>query len=156
MLPDEKAFRGDLLKAPFLLGELEGRWKLHSLEWPIALIDLTARDALPYRLRFDLTNYPSSPPTASLWSRESNVALPHGCFPRSRSGNGRVKDVFRTDWMQGQALYLPCDRTALIGHDYWLQEMPSKTWQPSVGITHYLELVHELLTCPDYAPPAGA
>lgn len=154
--PDEKAFRSDLLKAPFMLGELEGRWKLESLEWPIALIDVTARDGLQYRLRFDVSNYPASAPTSGLWSRDQNAALAHARFPRSRSGTGRVKDVFRTDWSGGQALYLPCDRTALAGHEVWLQQMPSKAWQPSVGITHYLELVHELLNCPDYAPPAGA
>ncbi|QBR02495.1 DUF7665 family protein [Paraburkholderia pallida] len=156
MTPDERAFRGDLRKAPFMLGELEGRWKLESLEWPNALIDVTARDGLPYRLRFDLTNYPAAPPTARLWSRVENAALAPGLFPRSITGSGRVKDVFRTDWMNGTALYLPCDRTALAGHESWLQQMPSKRWQPSVGITHYLELVHELLNCPDYAPPAGA
>ncbi|WP_207003666.1 DUF7665 family protein [Trinickia mobilis] len=153
--PDEKAFRSDLLKAPFMLGELEGRWKLVSLEWPIALIDVTALDGLRYRLRFDLSNYPASPPTSRLWSRDKNAELAHALFPRSRNGNGRVKEVFRTDWIGGQALYLPCDRVALSGHDVWLQQMPSKIWQPSVGITHYLELVHELLNCPDYAPPAG-
>ncbi|WP_434668030.1 hypothetical protein P5W99_36610 [Paraburkholderia sp. A3BS-1L] len=153
---DEKAFRGDLLKAPFMLGELEGRWKLVSLEWPIALVDVTARDGLKYRLRFDLRNYPASAPTARLWSLNGNVALAHALFPRSRLGGGRIQDVFRTDWMQGQALYLPCDRTALAGHESWLQQMPSKQWQPSVGVTHYLELVHELLNCPDYSPPASA
>lgn len=84
--PDEKAFRSDLLKAPFRLGELEGRWKLVSLEWPIALIDVTARDGLQYRLRFDVSNYPASAPTSGLWSRDQNAALAPHFFREAATG----------------------------------------------------------------------
>ena len=56
----------------------------------------------------------------------------------------------------GTALYLPCDRESIVGHDNWRHELPSKIWRPAAGINQYLELVHELLNCADYCPPLGA
>ena len=64
--------------------------------------------------------------------------------------------VFRTDWKNGTALYLPCDRESFVGHDNWRHEMPSKIWRPGDGIVQYLELVHELLQSRDYAAPVRA
>ena len=66
---------------------------------------------------------------------------------------GRVSAVFRTDWKNGTALYLPCDRESFAGHENWRHEMPSKIWRPTDGVVQYLELVHELLQSRDYAPP---
>ena len=152
--PDERAFRADIERPAFLLGQIEGRWELVSLEWPIAIIDLAARDGLRYALRFDLSGFPEAPPTARPWDAQRNTALAFDRWPRSLGG--RLGTVFRPEWKSGTALYLPCDREAIAGHDNWRTEMPSKIWRPSVGIVHYLELVHELLNCSDYAAPVGA
>ena len=64
--------------------------------------------------------------------------------------------MFRPDWKGGTALYLPCDRESIAGHDNWRHELPSKIWRPAAGINQYLELVHELLNCADYCAPVGA
>ena len=67
-----------------------------------------------------------------------------------------MASVFRPNWKAGSALYLPCDRESIRGHDNWRNEMPSKIWDPAKGIVHYLELVHELLNSADYVPPLRA
>ena len=36
--PDERAFRADVAKAAFRLGQAEGRWRLVDVTWPFALI----------------------------------------------------------------------------------------------------------------------
>jgi hypothetical protein len=153
--PDTRAFHADVERAPFLLGVADGRWELISLKGTVALISITAIDGLAYVLRFDIAGYPQQPPTARLWDTAQNAPLAVPRWPRSRRG-GRLGAVFRHDWKDGTALYLPCDRGAIEGHDNWRTQMPSKIWRPSVGITHYLELVHELLNCPDYAAPVAA
>ena len=149
--PDERVLLGDLAKAPFRLGQAEGRWRLLSVAWPYALVAVTAKDGHEYILRFNCTGYPQTPPTAGLWNAEQNVILAFNKWPRNQGG--RVGSVFRTDWKNGTALYLPCDRESIAGHDNWRTEMPSKIWRPSEGIVQYLELVHELLHCRDYVPP---
>jgi hypothetical protein len=153
--PDERAFRADVERAPFLLGVAEGRWELICLTGTIAIIAVTAKDGRTYELRFDVTGFPQQPPTARLWDSAKGTPLPFGRWPRSQRG-GRLGAVFRQDWKDGTALYLPCDREALAGHDGWRTQMPSQIWRPSVGIVHYLELVHELLHCPDYAAAPAA
>ena len=149
--PDERALLGDLAKAPFRLGQAEGRWRLLSVAWPYALIAVTAKDGHEYVLRFNCAGYPQTPPTAGLWDAEQNVILAFNKWPRNQGG--RVGSVFRTDWKNGTALYLPCDRESIAGHDNWRTEMPSKIWRPIEGIVQYLELVYELLHCRDYVPP---
>jgi hypothetical protein len=149
--PDERAFRADVAKANFRLGQAERRWRLADVTWPFALIGVTAKDGREYILRFECTGYPQSPPTAGPWDPERNAILAFDRWPR-HSG-GRVGAVFRTDWKGGSALYLPCDREAIAGHDNWRTQMPSKIWRPQEGIIQYLELVHELLNCRDYSPP---
>lgn len=152
--PDEAAFRADVAKATFRLGEVEGRWRLVEIAWPHAFITVIARDGCEYLLRFDCSGYPTTPPTAGPWDMQRNAVLAANCWPQGQGG--RVGAVFRPDWKGGVALYLPCDRLSIEGHDNWRTEMPSKIWRPSVGITHYLELVHELLHCRDYRAPAVA
>ena len=71
--------------------------------------------------------------------------LPFNRWPRSKGG--RLGTVFRPDWKGGTALYLPCDRESIAGHDNWRHELPSKIWRPAAGINQYLEFVHELLNC---------
>ena len=152
--PDERAFRADVVKAAFRLGELERRWRLIGVTWPYALIGVTAKDGRDYILRFNGEGFPQSPPTAGPWDIERNAVLAFDRWPRSHGG--RVASVFRTDWKGGSALYLPCDRESIRGHDNWRNEMPSKIWDPAKGIVHYLELVHELLNSADYIPPLCA
>ncbi len=152
--PDERAFRADAATAAFRLGEQEGRWRHAAVTWPYALIGVTARDGREFILRFNLEGYPQSPPTAGPWDVERNAILAFDRWPRGNGG--RLASVFRTDWKGGTALYLPCDRESIRGHDNWRTEMPSKIWDPTKGIVHYLELVHELLNSADYVPPLRA
>ncbi|MGL6097547.1 MAG: DUF7665 family protein [Fimbriiglobus sp.] len=151
--PDERAFLGDVGKPSFRVGEAEGRWRLAGVTWPVALISVKAKDGREYLLRFECTGYPQSPPTAGPWDAERNSMLAFDRWPKS--GGGRLGAVFNTGWKNGSALYLPCDREAIVGHDNWRTEMPSKIWRPADGIIQYLELVHELLHCRDYSPPLG-
>jgi hypothetical protein len=153
--PDERAFRADLDRAPFVLGVAEGRWELIAVTGAAAVIAITAKDGRAYALRFDVTGYPQVPPTARPWDPSTNAPLAFARWPRSVRG-GRVGAVFRQDWKAGTALYLPCDRGAIDGHDAWRTQMPSKIWRPHVGIVHYLEQVYELLHCTDYGSPLAA
>ena len=151
MAPDEKAFRADVAKAMFRAAVAEKRWRLLDITWPHVLIAVTARDGREHVLRFNCAGYPATPPTAGPWDVKHNAVLVFDLWPRSKGG--RLGAVFRTDWKGGTALYLPCDRVSIEGHDNWRTEMPSKIWRPSAGIIQYLELVHELLHCRDYVPP---
>lgn len=152
--PDARAFEADVVKATFRLGQAEGRWRLLSVSWPFALISVRAKDGRQYILRFNCAGYPQAPPTAGPWDPDSQAILAFERWPRG--SGGRVTAVFRTEWKNGSALYLPCDRESVAGHDNWRTEMPSKIWRPSDGIVQYLELVYELLNSRDYAPPLGA
>lgn len=146
--PDERALLADLKNPTFKLGQIERRWRLVSIEWPWVFISVTAKDELEYLLRFNCSAYPSSPPTAGPWDESHNAILHPDKWPKSKGG--RVGSVFRSDWKGGTALYIPCDRISIEGHDNWKHEMPSKIWRPADGIIQYLELVHELLNCQDY------
>jgi len=154
MSPDERALRADVSKPPFRVGEVGGRWRLLGVAWPHVFLSVTAKDGCTFALRFDCSGYPAAPPTAGPWDFERSAALAHDRWPRSKGG--RLGAVFRLDWKGGAALYLPCDRESIVGHDHWRNEMPSKIWKPSVGIVQYLELVHELLNSTDYTAPAVA
>jgi len=153
-LPDERAFRADVGKPAFRLAEKEGRWRLIGVAWPFALIAVTAADGRACTLRFNCAGYPQEPPTGGPWDARTNAVLAFNKWPQSRGG--RVGTVFRAQWKNGTALYLPCDRESINGHPNWRHEMPSKIWRPADGINQYLELVHELLNCADYAPPVCA
>lgn len=149
--PDERAFRADVAKAAFHLGESEGRWHLLKIDWPYAHIGVSAIDNSGYVLRFNCTGYPQTAPTATLWDQVRDALLAPNKWPQSKGG--RVSHVFNFNWQQGTALYLPCDRVALHGHEGWLTEHSAKIWRPADGITQYLEIVHALLNCADYQTP---
>ena len=153
MAPDEKALRADLESGRFLAGEARKRWRLVAIEGAVVQIAVSARDGHEYLLRFDCSGYPQNPPTARLWDAERNAPLEFSLWPK---GGGRIAAVFRNNWKAGTALYLPCDRTAIEGHDNWRTEHRSKIWNPSKGITQYLEIVHELLQSRDYVACAAA
>lgn len=154
MAPDETALRADVAKAAFRVAEAEGRWRLGPITWPFVEVGVTARDGREIVLRFRCDGFPHAPPTAQPWDPQRAQPLVHGLWPRSHGG--RLGAVFRPDWKGGSALYLPCDRQSIVGHDEWRSQMPSKIWRPAAGLTQYLELVHELLNSHDYAPPLGA
>lgn len=151
MLPDEKVFHSHKEMGPFQSGVARGRWRLILIDWPFVVISISAspRPNAPeeYPLRFDLTNYPQSPPTARPWDIELNGPLADAKRPHGKS---RVPKAFRTDWMEGTALYLPCDRTAIKGHEGWQNQHPEMIWNQNGDITQYLRIIHELLTSNDY------
>lgn len=153
-LPDERAFCADVEKPAFRLAVAEKRWRLVGVAWPFALIAISAADSRDYVLRLNCAGYPQAPPTGGPWDTDKNTILAASRWPRSKGG--RVATVFRPEWKGGSALYLPCDRESITGHDNWHHELPSKIWRPADGINQYLELVHELLNCPDYSPPLSA
>ena len=152
--PDQGAFEADVAKAAFRLGQMEGRWRIVDVVWPFAFISVTAKDGLAYLRRFNCDGYPQTAPTAGPWDPNTKEILAFDRWPRGQGG--RVSAVFRTDWKNGTALYLPCDRNSFAGHENWRHEMPSKIWRPVTGIVQYLELVHELLQSRDYSPPLCA
>lgn len=152
--PDERALQADIAKPSFRLGEMDERWRLIKVEWPYLFVSVRAKDGEDFTLRLDCLGYPQSPPTGGPWDIEKNAVLEHTNWPRSNGG--RVGAVFNPGWKAGTALYLPCDRESIVGHDNWRQEMPSKIWRPEDGIVQYLELVHELLNSRDYSPAARA
>jgi hypothetical protein len=137
--PDLRAFEADVAKAAFRLGQAEGHWQLIEVVWPFAFIGVVATDGREYVLRLNCAGYPQVAPTGGPWDMKANQVLAFDLWPRRRGG--RVSAVFRTDWKSGTALYLPCDRESLIGHDNWRREMPSKIWRPADGVVQYLELV---------------
>jgi hypothetical protein len=152
--PDQRAFEADAERPAFRLGRLEGRWRLTGITWPHVFIAVAARDKREYVLRLNCAGYPQVAPTGGLWDISGNRVLPFHQWPRGQGG--RVTAVFRTNWKNGTALYLPCDRESFAGHDNWRIEQPSKIWRPADGVVQYLELVHELLHCRDYAPPVSS
>lgn len=155
MRPDELALRGHLQAAEFQLGVGDGRWRvIGEISWPFVNIAVTARDGSEFPFRFDCSGFPQGA-TARLWDPVGNAPLPPARWPKSQKG-GRVAAVFRTDWKGGAALYLPCDRVSRVGHDNWVSQVPSKLWKPERGLVHYLEQIHELLHCSDYAPVVRA
>lgn len=148
--PDYRTFMVATKDPSFVVGELDGRWRLCDVKWPIALIEISAAVGA-FTLRFDLSGYPAHSPTAQLWDQRTNARLADALWPRSKGG--RVSMVFRTNWMSGTALYLPCDRVTINTHPAWRIEMPAQLWRPDGSIVQYLEVVYELLNSFDFVPP---
>lgn len=147
---DEQVFRSHLEAGPFQSGVSRGKWRLLAVDWPIAVIAVTAepRDGAPteYFLRFDCANYPQDAPTARPWDSLQNCPLEPSRWP---GGQLRVPAVFRPEW-KPDALYLPCDRIAMADHDPWRTQYPWLVWSATSDITLYLGAVHELLNSSDY------
>lgn len=143
---DQQAFEADVSSGAFLNGSLSGRWGLDSVAWPHALIWVRARDGSRVLLRFELTNYPRNAATAQPWDAASNAALTPARWPR---GEARVSAAFNANW-NANALYIPCDRIAIQGHEAWRQQHPSMLWDAAAGIHRYVRVVSDLLGSPDY------
>jgi hypothetical protein len=153
MTPDERAFRADIEKGPFLLGAAGQKWRLEGIAWPKVFMSVRAREDRWFSFRFDCANFPVALPTVGLWDLERNGQLAAEHWPQTRGG--RVGAVFNYAWKGGTALYLPCDREAMPGHEGWMTTIPSLIWRPVEGIVQYLEIIHELLNCDDYKAPTG-
>lgn len=125
----------------FLAGAAKGRWRLVDFQWPIALIEVVARDGRRFTLRFDCNGYPDQPPTGTLWDVVTQQQLPADRWPRG----GRVSQVFNPGWKGGSALYIPCDRQAIEGHSAWYSEYSWLIWKPERGLLQYIEAVFEML-----------
>lgn len=148
--PDEQVFRAHVDGAEFLAGVDRGDWRLIELVWPIALIAVSAapRTNAPneFILRFELSNYPVAEPTAALWDLVAGTALAPESWPK---GVGRVATAFNAGW-NPHALYIPCDRLAIRGHDAWKTTHRRYIWDSTKDVSFYLRLVHELLHDEDY------
>lgn len=154
--PDEKVFRSHVERGPFRSGEDRGRWCLVSIEWPYAVICVAAAARVggteEYAFRFELTDYPQAPPTAQLWDLGSGAPLTITRWP---TGSYRVPRAFNPNW-NPSAIYIPCDRQAILGHDPWRTQHPEMIWSSSSDITLYLRILHELLNSSDYTGPVSS
>lgn len=150
--PAARVLLAHLEDGPFASGVARGRWRLVEVAWPNLRIAISAapRPGAPaeYELRFDCTGYPRQAPTGQPWDGARNAPLAQPHWP---TGRGRVPLAFNPDWGGGAALYLPCDRRALDGHEHWRTQHPSMIWSPDGDITQYLRIVHDLLNTTDYA-----
>lgn len=148
--PDERLFRYHLEQPSFQSGADRGWWRSLSIAWPHAVISVTAaaRDGGPaeYDFRFECSNYPSDPMAGQLWDAAAGRPLDPAYWP---AGGPRVTAAFNPGW-NAQAIYLPCDRVAIISHDGWRQQHPEMIWGPTKDVTFYLRILRGLLTAPDY------
>lgn len=150
--PDERALRVHLAGGRFHAGAEAGRWRLLSLEWPIAIVAVSAapRDGAPsdFAIRFELSGYPNTAPTGGIWDVDADVSLPADRRPKG----DRVAPLFRSDgWVGGAtAMYAPWDRMGLQAHSDWLQKYPKSAWNAHRDLVFILENVHELLNADDY------
>jgi hypothetical protein len=155
--PDRLILDQDLAAAEFRCGEAEGRWRHVASRWPHVVIALAAppRPNAPaeFGFCFECSGYRQTAVTAQPWDLERDAVLAPNRWP---TGPSHVCAVFRPDWKGGQCLYLPCDRMSIEGHDDWRNKYPSRLWQPSRGISCYLEQIYELLHHSDYTGVVGA
>ena len=153
MTADENLFRAHLESVPFRSGLDRERWGFSgepSVVWPhcILWVQSDSQFAALERvsLRFNVAGYPASAPNAVPWDNEKHEALPGDKWPK---GPGNVSKVFNPSWNSG-ALYAPCDRVAMAGHEAWKTAHPQWWWTPDSEITLYLEFVHRCLNPRDY------
>jgi hypothetical protein len=150
----ERLFRADIADTPFAVGVDRGRWRLRSIEWPFAVIEIAPapRPNGPewLALRFNLSNYPQAP-SAEPWDAAAGQPLPPNRWP---GGNARILAIFNPGW-RTDALYLPMDGLALQGHDVWLTEHACHVWDAAKDITQYLRHVHDLLNEDGYTGARG-
>jgi hypothetical protein len=147
MAPDELSLRADLASARFLAGEDRNRWVFKQLNWPLLFVDVVARDSRTFTLCLNCSGYPSVPPTGTFWDLPTNSRLSFNRWPQ---GGERIQLAFKSTWKDGNALYIPCDRESILGHDGWVSQYPQLIWNQATGISHYLMVVHDLLQSHDY------
>ena len=150
MKPSESLLKAHLESAPFLAGVDRRKWGLEAaadLTFPVIWVRADKRLVPVGRvhLRFDTNGYPQQAPTACPWDVTTNARLAPALWPK---GDGAAT-VFNPAWNVG-ALYAPCDRVAMQGHDVWRGLCPQWWWQPTFTILVYLEFVHVRLNPADY------
>jgi len=149
MTPDELALREHVSGAQFQAGVDAGRWRLLSIEWPTATLAISAapRPTSPeeFYFRFELVDYPSVATACPI-----DIATRQTLSAEMRPKGEIVGHAFRTDWHEGQALYVPWDRLSIVGHPDWLTKHAGKLWSEEKGIVSYLAPTHELLNSEDY------
>lgn len=155
----EQVFRAHLNEGPFQSGVDRGRWRLISINWPLAVIAVSAaaRTNAPseYYFRFELTDYPATPPTARPWHETNEIPLEFSRWPCGQTDQDRISRAFNPNWKSGISLYLPCDRCALEGHDPWRAQHAEMLWNPQGNITHYLKIIYDLLHSEHYTGLRG-
>ena len=147
--PDYCLFKNHLEGAPVLAGADEGRWGFVASEsmqdWPRCKLWVRCDPRFQAEgkvvLRFQADNYPASAPTAQPWNEQANAPLGAAEWPK---GPGNVSKVFNPGW-NATALYAPCDRTAMVGHDAWKQVFPQWWWTPDHTVVDYLTFVFRVL-----------
>jgi hypothetical protein len=150
MKPNESLLNAHLEGAPFLAGVDCGRWGLYAasdLTFPVIWVrgDKRVVQAGRVHLRFDTNGYSQQAPTACPWDVTTNGKLPPALWPKGAS----AATVFNPAW-KDDALYAPCDRVAMQGHDAWKSLCPQWWWQPSFTIVVCLEFVHVCLNPVDH------
>lgn len=149
MTPDEALFQAHIKETAFQSGVDRGRWGFANSEppvkWPHKLlwVESDKRFASSGRviLRFTLDGYPNSAPTAAPWDLDKRKILSPNEWPK---GEGNVSKVFNPGW-NSTALYAPCDRVAMQGHDQWKTTLACWWWNADKTIAMYLEFVHRCL-----------
>lgn len=148
--PAERSIRSHLSSGRFQQGVDDGRWRLISMEWPVAFIAVSAapREGAPteFVLRFDLSGYPQPGPTAGVWDLDTGELLAAALRPKGV----RAAHVFRSDWENGRALYAPWDHVALNGHGDWPQKHPHQAWHARRDLTFYLTNTWDVLNDDEY------
>lgn len=152
MQPDNIALRAELASARFLSGEDKNNWRLRDLQWPYLYVDVIARDGRGFTLHLNCEGYPANPPTGTFWDPVSDMRLPFDKWP---TGGERIQLAFKHGWKDGNALYIPCDRESIVGHEGWISQYPQMIWRPEKGIVMYLNVVHDLLQSHHYVCAAA-
>lgn len=152
MTPDEQSLHGDLASARFLSGQDRKRWELVRLQWPYLYVNVLASDERAFGLRLECSGFPHVPPTGTFWDMGADARLAFDKWPR---GGERITLAFKPDWKHGNALYIPCDRESIAGHEAWVAQYPQLIWNPAKGISHYLEVVHGILHSHGYVSAAA-
>lgn len=142
MTLEQQAMEAHLASGRFLAGATRKRWRLVRISWPHVYVEVTARDMREICIRFECTGYPNRAPQGTPWDISTDAPLAAHLWPTG----GRVSKVFNHGWKSGAALYIPCDREAIEGHDNWRQELPHLIWNPSKGLLQYIEAIHEILS----------
>ena len=152
MAPDERALRENLRGGRFLAGVAAGRWRLVSVDWPFALVTVSAGERpnspTDFVLRFELAGYPHAAPTGGLWDFATGGSLPASQRPKGE----RAAQLFRVDgWTGGStAMYAPWDRVGLQAHPEWAQTYRLQAWNPTRDLSFILANVHEVLNSDEY------